>query len=82
MRDAAATVSGETRTAFGRTYEPAQQVTARGEIAIPGRLTRPRAGIDVRGDGSAEAWIGRLRRRVIARELGEDAYAALRRELG
>ena len=66
---------------FGRTFEPDQQVTARGEISIPAGARRLRAGIDIRGDGSAEAWVGRLRRRVVAREAGEDAYAALRRAL-
>jgi hypothetical protein len=64
--------------ALGRTYEPVRQVAARGEIAGPGRL---RAGVDVRGDGSAEAFIGRWRRQLVPAQTGETAYDALRRAL-
>jgi FAD/FMN-containing dehydrogenase len=64
--------------AFTREYEPVAQVAARGELAGPGRV---RGGIDVRGDGSAEAYRGRLRRTVVEQAPGEDAFAALRRAL-
>jgi hypothetical protein len=64
---------------LGREYEPVQQVAARGEVAGPGRL---RAGVDLRGDGSAEAFTGRWRRQLVERRSGETAYDALRRALG
>src|SRR5687767_11419036 len=63
---------------LGRTYEPVRQVAARGEIAGPGRL---RAGVDLRGDGSAEAFTGRWHRKLVTAQPGETAYDALRRAL-
>jgi len=68
--------------ALTRTYTPGQQVAARGEIAGPNRLVaRWRAGADLRGDGSVEAYTGRLQRTVVARQQGESPYDALRRTL-
>jgi hypothetical protein len=55
-------------------WEPQQQVAARLEL---GR----RGGVDIRGDGSAEAYTGRLRRRLIEQRGDESPYDALRRVL-
>jgi hypothetical protein len=66
----------EAKSFMGREFAPVQQVAARAELKGPKGL---RAGIDLRGDGSAEAWTGRLVRKLVELEAGEDAYAALRR---
>jgi hypothetical protein len=60
-----------------RAFTPQQQVAGRVELRGPG----VRGGIDVRGDGSAEAWTGRLRRGVVELERRESPYDGLRRAL-
>ncbi len=62
-----------------RRFEPARQVAVRAEVAGPGRI---RGGVDLRGDGSTEAFVGRWRRRLIDVQAGEGPYAGLRRTLG
>jgi hypothetical protein len=61
-----------------RTFTPQQQVAGRVELRGPGVV----AGVDVRGDGAAEAWTGRLRRAVVEQQGRETPYDALRRVLG
>jgi hypothetical protein len=78
-RAAATTQVPRVERALGRDYEPSQQVALRGEIRGPGGVA---GGIDVRGDGSAEAFTGRFVRRPIAPGDHQDAWSALRRAVG
>jgi hypothetical protein len=73
----AATERREARRALMRSYDPVQLVPLR--AALSG--ARLAAGVDVRGDGSAEAWTGRFRRSVLPQRSGESPYDALRRVL-
>ena len=63
-----------------RRYAPEDQVVARIELSGPQRrLADVHAGIDVRGDGSTEAYVGQVRRKALDRGPDENVVAALRR---
>ena len=68
----------DTRSALGRDYEPVRQVAGRLELHGPDGT---HAGVDVRGDGSAEAYTGWVRKRLVEPRDGESAVDALRRSL-
>jgi hypothetical protein len=67
----------EARSALGRDYEPVRQVAGRLELHGPDA----HGGIDVRGDGSAEAYTGWVRKRLVEVEADESPVDALRRAL-
>ena len=69
--------SAPRRSVLGREYEPGAQVAGRFELRGPGA----RGGVDVRGDGSAEAYTGRIRKRAVVPEGRETAVQALGRVL-
>ncbi len=79
-RELARDASGTAVDVKFKRFEPVEQVAARIELAGPQRLMPSiRAGLDVRGDGSTEAYLGHIRRQVIEQQGGETAYGALRR---
>jgi hypothetical protein len=65
-----------------RRWAPEDQVRSRAEVRGPERW-RPttRAGVDVLGDGSLQAWTGAPERKVLEPSDGEDPISALRRVL-
>jgi hypothetical protein len=70
--------AGERRPAvqaFAREIAPVAQVAVRVEVSGP----RVRGGVDIRGDGSTEAYTGRWVRRVVPLDGNETAVQALRR---
>ena len=80
-REARVLANGPRRVAVdlrARKFTPQQQVA--GRVELSGRAVH--AGVDVRGDGAAEAWTGRIRRRVVEQQPRETPYEALRRTLG
>ena len=78
----AAEVDRETIDLKVREFAPEVQVAARLEVSGPGRiLPALRGGVDVRGDGSAEPYVGGVRRQEVEPKRGESPYEALHRAL-
>jgi hypothetical protein len=81
-RDLVEDATGQAVDVKFRRFEPGEQVVARIELSGPQRLMpRVRAGVDVHGDGSTEAYLGHVTRDVISQHKKETTYAALRRGL-
>jgi hypothetical protein len=83
MDELAPTARREAIQVFRRRFDAIRQVAVRAELAGPGGiLGRLRGGVDLRGDGSAEAYSGRLKRSLVELHPGETPYDGLRRALG
>jgi hypothetical protein len=79
-RELAKTATNDVVDVRFKRFDPVQQVAARIELSGPQRLVPSvHGGVDVRGDGSTEAYLGRLRREVVKQRKGENAFSALRR---
>ena len=72
-------VRRDAATAFAREIAPEDQVVVRVELRGPRRVA---GGVDLRGDGTAQAYTGRWVRRAVAADGRETAVQALRRVLG
>jgi hypothetical protein len=68
----------------GKRFDAARQVAVRAEVVGPGGWLSggARGGVDMRGDGSTEAYTGRLWRKLVQLRAGETPYEGLRRALG
>jgi hypothetical protein len=65
-----------------REFSPAAQVVARLEVSGPGRfLPAKRGGVDLRGDGSVQPYVGGARRRAVEPTGGQSPYDVLREAL-
>jgi hypothetical protein len=67
----------------GKRFDAARQVAVRAEVAGPGGWLSggARGGVDMRGDGSMEAYTGRLWRKLVELHSGETPYEGLGRAL-
>jgi hypothetical protein len=66
-----------------RVFEPSDQVVLRAVLKGPERFVpKIRCGLDVRGDGRLEAWLGGNARIAVEPGRRETVWHALRRELG
>jgi hypothetical protein len=81
-RELAKEATGQPVDVKFRRFEPEEQVLARLELSGPERLMpKVRAGLDVHGDGSTEAYVGHVKRDVVAQGKDDSSYRALRRAL-
>ena len=82
MDELAPTVRRQAIQVFRRRFDAVRQVAVRAELKGPGGvLGRVTGGVDLRGDGSAEAYLGRFRRSLVELRPGETPYEGLRRSL-